>query len=211
MIMVIGIPKEIKNNENRVSITPAGVHVLAKEGHTVLVEQNAGTGSGIEDSDYAQAGAVIVPKNTDVFERADIIVKVKEPLESEYNLLKTGQTLFTYLHLAPNPSLTKALLRKKIAGIAYETIQLANGSLPLLVPMSEVAGRMSIQVGASLLQKYNGGSGMLLGGVPGVLAQGSAGRARTVGRAGRQPDVLHARPGCSHGCSPMGRWLGGKG
>lgn len=167
--MIIGVPKEIKNNENRVSITPAGVHVLAKEGHKVLVEQSAGVGSGIEDSDYVAAGAVIAKSNIDVFNEADIIVKVKEPLEAEYDLFKAGQTLFTYLHLAPNPTLTKALLRKKIAGIAYETIQPANGSLPLLVPMSEVAGRMSIQVGAMLLQKYNGGSGMLLGGVPGVL------------------------------------------
>lgn len=167
--MVIGVPREIKNNENRVAITSAGVHALVKRGHRVYVEKNAGTGSGIEDSDYISAGAVILDRNTDIYEKADIVVKVKEPLESEYDFFKEGQTLFTYLHLAPNPSLTKALLKKKVAGIAYETIQNANGSLPLLAPMSEVAGRMSVQIGATMLQKYNGGSGVLLGGVPGVL------------------------------------------
>ncbi|MFA6942078.1 MAG: alanine dehydrogenase [Clostridiaceae bacterium] len=167
--MIIGIPKEIKNNENRVAITPAGVHALVSKGHKVIIEKSAGLGSGIEDIDYIAAGAEILDKNTDIFNGSDIIVKVKEPLESEYNLFKEGQTLFTYLHLAPNPSLTKALLDKKITGIAYETVQLKNGSLPLLTPMSEVAGRMSIQVGAYLMQKYNGGCGMLLGGVSGVL------------------------------------------
>ena len=167
--MKIGVPKEIKNNENRVALTPAGVHALVKNGHKVYVEKDAGTGSGIDDKDYAAAGAVILGQNTAVYENADIIVKVKEPLESEYPLFKEGQTLFTYLHLAPNPQLTEALLKRKVTGIAYETIQAANGSLPLLAPMSEVAGRMSIQVGATMLQKYNGGSGILLGGVPGVL------------------------------------------
>lgn len=166
--MVIGVPKEIKNNENRVAITPAGVQALVKAGHQVIIEQAAGCGSGISDTDYQNAGAVIVEKNTEVYQKAEIIVKVKEPLESEYELLKEGQTLFTYLHLAPNRPLTEALLRKKITGIAYETVQVSNGSLPLLTPMSEVAGRMSVQVGANLLQKYNGGSGILLGGVPGV-------------------------------------------
>ncbi|HEX3044954.1 MAG TPA: alanine dehydrogenase [Bacillota bacterium] len=166
--MVIGVPKEIKNNENRVAITPAGVQALVKAGHQVIIEQAAGSGSGISDTDYLNAGAVIVEKNTEVYQKAEIIVKVKEPLESEYELLKEGQTLFTYLHLAPNRPLTEALLRKKITGIAYETVQVSNGSLPLLTPMSEVAGRMSVQVGANLLQKYNGGSGILLGGVPGV-------------------------------------------
>lgn len=167
--MVIGVPKEIKNNENRVALTPAGVHALVKAGHKVLVEKNAGAGSGIEDSEYEAAGAALLDKNTDIYDGADIIAKVKEPLESEYALFKENQTLFTYLHLAPNPSLTEALLNSKVAGIAYETIQTANGALPLLAPMSEVAGRMSIQVGAAMLQKYNGGSGILLGGVPGVL------------------------------------------
>lgn len=167
--MIIGVPKEIKNNENRVALTPAGVHALVKAGHKVLMEKNAGIGSGIENDEYASAGAALIDKNTDIYEKADIIAKVKEPLECEYALFKEGQTLFTYLHLAPNLSLTEALLSKKVAGIAYETIQTANGALPLLAPMSEVAGRMSIQVGAAMLQKYNGGSGILLGGVPGVL------------------------------------------
>ena len=167
--MIIGVPKEIKNNENRVAITPAGVHALVNAGHTVVIEKNAGLGSGIEDGDFVAAGAVILESNKDVFEKADTIVKVKEPLESEYDLFKEGQTLFTYLHLAPNPSLTSALIKKKLTAIAYETVQPKDGSLPLLTPMSEVAGRMSIQVGANLLQKYNGGAGMLLGGVTGVL------------------------------------------
>lgn len=166
--MIIGVPKEIKNNENRVAITPAGVHALVNAGHKVVIEKSAGMGSGIEDLDFESAGAVLLEKNTDVFEQADIIVKVKEPLECEYDLFKEGQTLFTYLHLAPNLPLTKALLKKKLTAIAYETVQTKYG-LPLLTPMSEVAGRMSIQIGAYLLQKYNGGAGMLLGGVTGVL------------------------------------------
>ncbi len=167
--MMIGIPKEIKNNENRVAITPAGVHALVKSGHGVIVEEAAGLGSGITDAEYTDAGAEIVKSNTEVFERAGTIVKVKEPLPSEYDLFREGQVLFTYLHLAPNPSLTEALLKKKVTGIAYETVQLRDSSLPLLSPMSEVAGRMSVQVGAFLLQKYSGGAGILLGGVPGVL------------------------------------------
>lgn len=167
--MIIGVPKEIKNNENRVAITPAGVHALVNAGHKVIIEKSAGVGSGIEDSDFEAAGAVILEKNTEVFEQADTIVKVKEPLECEYDLFKEGQTLFTYLHLAPNPSLTQALIKKKLTAIAYETVQPKTGGLPLLTPMSEVAGRMSIQVGAYLLQKYSGGAGILLGGVTGVL------------------------------------------
>ncbi|HEY5584859.1 MAG TPA: alanine dehydrogenase [Ruminiclostridium sp.] len=167
--MIIGVPKEIKNNENRVAITPAGVHALVVKGHKVLIEKSAGVGSGIEDDEYKLAGAIILDEVAEVFQQADTIVKVKEPLESEYDLFKENQTLFTYLHLAPNPSLTKALLKKKITGIAYETVQPKSGNLPLLTPMSEVAGRMSIQVGATLLQKYNGGLGILLGGVSGVL------------------------------------------
>lgn len=166
--MIIGVPKEIKNNENRVALTPAGVHALVNARHKVLVERSAGTGSGIPDTDYLKAGAEILEQSKDLYQTADIIVKVKEPLESEYPLFRAGQTLFTYLHLAPNQPLTEALLQKKVTGIAYETVQSTNGSLPLLTPMSEVAGRMSVQVGANLLQKYNGGGGVLLGGVPGV-------------------------------------------
>ncbi len=167
--MIIGVPKEIKNNENRVAITPDGVHALVAKGHQVLIEKSAGVGSGIEDEDYKLVGAKILDKNTEVFDQADIIVKVKEPLECEYDLFKENQALFTYLHLAPNPSLTNALLKKKITGIAYETVQPKEGNLPLLTPMSEVAGRMSIQVGATMLQKYYGGLGIILGGVSGVL------------------------------------------
>ncbi|MCK5128744.1 MAG: alanine dehydrogenase [Clostridiales bacterium] len=166
--MIIGVPKEIKNNENRVALTPAGVHALVLHGHDVLVLKSAGEGSGIADEQYVQAGARIILKVADLFEQSDLIVKVKEPLAEEYDLFKEGQALFTYLHLAPNIPLTEALLRKKIAGIAYETVQLADGTLPLLIPMSEVAGRMSIQVAAMLQQSYYGGGGMLLGGVPGV-------------------------------------------
>lgn len=167
--MIIGITKEIKNNENRVAITPAGVYTLVKAGHKVLIEKFAGVGSGIEDASYIATGAEIIESNVDVFKLADTIVKVKEPLESEYPLFKENQTLFTYLHLAANKSLTEALIAKKLTAIAYETVQLKDRSLPLLTPMSEVAGRMSIQLGANLLQKYNGGMGILLGGVTGVL------------------------------------------
>ena len=168
-VMIVGVPKEIKNNENRVALTPAGVHSLVKHGHTVLIERTAGEGSGIEDAEYEAEGAAIVATAAEVFAQSDLIVKVKEPLESEYELFREGQTLFTYLHLAPNRPLTEALLRKKVMGIAYETVQLADRSLPLLAPMSEVAGRMSVQIGAYLLQRYNQGRGVLLGGVSGVL------------------------------------------
>lgn len=167
--MILGVPKEIKNNENRVALTPAGAHAFVKEGHKVLVEMGAGIGSGIEDNDYARAGAEMAVGAAGIYEKADMIIKVKEPLPSEYGMLRENQILFTYLHLAPNPELTEILLRKKVTGIAYETVQLENHTLPLLVPMSEVAGRMAVQVGATMLQKYYGGSGMLLGGVPGVL------------------------------------------
>ena len=166
--MVIGVPKEIKNNENRVAITPSGVFELSRKGHTVFLEQSAGVGSGISDSDFQSAGAIILDDVKELYAKSDIIVKVKEPLESEFHLYKERQILFTYLHLAPNPSLTRFLLDRKIIAVAYETIQNSDGSLPLLAPMSEVAGRMSVQVGANLLQKFNGGSGILLGGVPGV-------------------------------------------
>ncbi len=166
--MIIGVPKEVKNNENRVAITPAGVHSLITYGHDVLVQKSAGVGSGISDEEYIGEGAKIIDCASDVFKKADIIVKVKEPLPEEYDLFKEGQALFTYLHLAPNKPLTEALLKKKVTGIAYETVQLQDGALPLLIPMSEVAGRMSVQVAATLQQAYYGGSGMLLGGVPGV-------------------------------------------
>ncbi len=166
--MIIGVPKEIKNNENRVALTPAGASALVKAGHTVYIEDNAGLGSGITNEEYQAAGAIILESNLDVFSKADTIVKVKEPLPQEYDLFKEGQTLYTYLHLAANLELTQALMERKVTGIAYETVQLPDHSLPLLHPMSEVAGRMSTQVGANLLQKYNGGMGVLLGGVPGV-------------------------------------------
>jgi len=166
--LIIGVPKEIKNNENRVAITPAGVHALVNYGHIVVIEKLAGQGSGISDADYLEAGAKILPDNTSVYAEADMIMKVKEPLPQEFPLFKENQILFTYLHLAPEPELTKMLIEKKVVSIAYETVQLSNGALPLLTPMSEVAGRMSIQVGAQFLEKPQGGRGVLLGGVPGV-------------------------------------------
>ena len=166
--MVIGIPKEIKAQENRVSILPSGVMSFAAAGHTVYIEKNAGLGSGFTDEEYAAAGAKILTSAKEVYQAADMIYKVKEPLETEYGYLREGQILFTYLHLAPDPEQTQALLRAKVTGIAYETVQLPGGALPLLSPMSAIAGRMSVQVGAYLLQKLNGGSGVLLGGVPGV-------------------------------------------
>jgi alanine dehydrogenase len=166
--MIIGLPKEIKDNESRVGLVPAGVHALVLDGHKVLVETTAGEGSGVSDQEFKAAGAELVPFASDVYGRADMIIKVKEPVGPEYDLLRPEQILFTYLHLAPAPALTKMLLERKVTGVAYETIRLANGSLPLLTPMSEVAGRMSIQVGAFYLQKPNGGRGELLGGVPGV-------------------------------------------
>lgn len=166
--MIIGIPKEIKNNENRVALTPAGVTEYVSAGHTVYIETNAGLGCGFRDEEYSEKGANIVKTALEVFNKADMIVKVKEPLAQEYELFKEGQILFTYLHLAPAPELTKALLTKKIIGIAYETIELSDHSLPLLTPMSEVAGRMSTQIGAQFLEKHEGGKGILLGGVSGV-------------------------------------------
>ena len=167
--MIIGLPKEIKNNENRVGLTPGGVSALVGQNNTVIVETKAGIGSGFADEEYIEAGATIYTSVKDLFNDADIIVKVKEPLEEEYDLFKEGQALYTYLHLAPNRPLTEALLNKKVTAIAYETVETADRQLPLLAPMSEVAGRMSVQIGANLLQKYNGGLGILLGGVPGVL------------------------------------------
>lgn len=166
--MKIGVLKEIKANENRVAATPAGVSGLVKAGHQVFVEKSAGAGSGFEDAEYQTAGARILPTNADVFEIAEMIMKVKEPLPPEYDLFREGQILFTYLHLAPEPELTRALMKKKAVSIAYETVQLDDGSLPLLTPMSEVAGRMATQIGAHFLEKAQGGRGVLLGGVPGV-------------------------------------------
>jgi alanine dehydrogenase len=163
----IGIPTEIKDNEYRVGMIPAGVHALVQGGHEVLVEQGAGLGSGIADAQYAEAGATLVPDAATVWAQ-DMVIKVKEPVEPEYGFLHPGLVLFTYLHLAPLPKLTDVLLERKVTGIAYETIVDAKGNLPLLTPMSEVAGRMAVQVGASFLQKIHGGRGTLLPGVPGV-------------------------------------------
>jgi alanine dehydrogenase len=166
--MIIGVPKEIKEQEQRVALLPSGTSGLTKHGHSVLVEKDAGLGSGYPDQDYVKAGAEIVDQAKEVFARADMIVKVKEPLKAEFPLLRRGQILFTYLHLAASKSLTEALLKSGVTGVAYETIQVDH-RLPLLEPMSEIAGRMSVVMGANFLAKYNGGSGVLLGGVPGVL------------------------------------------
>ena len=166
--MIVGIPKEIKKDEYRLGIVPSGVRSLVLAGHKVIIEDGAGLGSGISNSEYEFEGAEIVPSAKDIYLRADMIMKVKEPLSSEYNMLREGQILYTYLHLAPAPDLTKALLERKIIAIAYETVQLDDGSLPLLIPMSEIAGRMSIQEGAKYLEREKGGRGILLGGVPGV-------------------------------------------
>jgi alanine dehydrogenase len=167
-LMIVGLPKEIKDSESRVGLVPAGVHALVQDGHKVIVETNAGEGSGIPDDEFKAAGGEIIPSAGDVWDRADMVVKVKEPIGPELGAVRDGQILFTYLHLAPAPELTKVLLERRVTGVAYETIRLPNGSLPLLTPMSEVAGRMSIQVGAFYLQKPNGGRGELPGGVPGV-------------------------------------------
>ena len=166
--MIIGVPKEIKDHEYRVGMIPAVVHDLVDRSHRVLVETGAGSGSGITDSEYAEVGAEIVSDAPGVFSQAEMIVKVKEPVLPEYALLQPGQMLFTYLHLAPLPELTEVLLEKKIAGVAYETITDAKGGLPLLTPMSEVAGRMAVSVGGYFLQRAQGGRGTLLSGVPGV-------------------------------------------
>ena len=165
--MIIGVPKEIKNNEFRVSATPSGVHALVKAGHSVLVETAAGLGSAITDADYVAAGATIISTSDEVWTKADLILKVKEPIAAEYPKMRKGQILFTYLHLAASRECTDALIKSGTTAIAFETVEL-NGQLPLLAPMSEVAGRMSIQVGATALQKPEGGRGVLRGGVPGV-------------------------------------------
>jgi len=166
--MVIGVPKEVKDHETRVGLVPSGVVTLREAGHEVLVETRAGEGSAITDREYMQAGAGIVQHAAEVWRKADLIVKVKEPQPSEYGFLRPDLILFTYLHLAPLPELTNRLIESKVIGVAYETIRETDGSLPLLTPMSEVAGRMAVQVGAQYLEAPNGGRGVLLGGVPGV-------------------------------------------
>lgn len=167
--MIIGVPKEIKNNENRVALTPAGAKELIKRGHQVYVQQSAGLGSGFSDQDYSAAGASLLPSIEATYQIAEMIMKVKEPIESEYKLIKPNQLLFTYFHFASYEPLTKAMVASKAICLAYETVEKADRSLPLLVPMSEVAGRMAIQKGANYLEKPLGGRGILLGGVPGVL------------------------------------------
>lgn len=166
--MIIGVPKEIKNNENRVAVTPAGVSEFVRHGHTVYVQDTAGEGSGFSNEEYVEAGAQLLPTIEEVYAIADMIVKVKEPIESEYKLIKKDQLLFTYFHFASHQPLTNAMIESGAVCLAYETVEKADRSLPLLVPMSEVAGRMSIQEGAKYLEKPLGGRGILLGGVPGV-------------------------------------------
>jgi alanine dehydrogenase len=167
--MIVGVPKEIKPNENRIAVVPAGVQALVSEGHAVLVEEGAGVGSGFADSAFEAARATLVSDAAEVWARAEMIIKVKEPIELEYERIREGQVLFTYFHFAADETLTRAVLDRSCVAIAYETVQLPTGELPLLTPMSEVAGRMAVQEGAKYLEKAQGGSGVLLGGVPGVL------------------------------------------
>ena len=167
--MIIGVPKEIKNNENRIALTPAGAAEMIKKGHYVNVQSGGGLGSGFTDEDYIQAGANILPSIEEVYDTAEMIMKVKEPIDYEYKLIKKGQILFTYFHFASSEKLTRAMTDNESVCLAYETVELEDGSLPLLVPMSEVAGRMSVQEGAKYLEKTYGGYGVLLGGVPGVM------------------------------------------
>ncbi|HYA30431.1 MAG TPA: alanine dehydrogenase, partial [Acidobacteriota bacterium] len=166
--MIIGVPKEIKTEENRVAVTPTGVAGFVARNHKVLIQKDAGAGSGLSDRAYAGAGAIIVDGAQEVWQQADLIMKVKEPQASEYSFLRPGLILFTYLHLAASESVTRVLLERRVTAIGYETIQLDDGSLPLLAPMSEIAGRLSLQVGAWCLQAENGGRGILLGGASGV-------------------------------------------
>ncbi len=194
--MLVGVPAEVMDNEYRVAITPAGVHELVRNGHDVVIESGAGLGSSISDDEYANAGAQIFKDANDVWDSAELVLKVKEPVAAEYNRLHAGQVLFTYLHLAASRECTQALLDSGVTAIAYETVQLPNGSLPLLAPMSEVAGRMATQVGAHLLERAQGGRGVLLGGVPGVKAAkvvvigaGEAGLNATEIALGMQADV----------------------
>lgn len=193
--MLVGIPKEVKNNEFRVSTTPAGVHALVLAGHTVFVEKSAGLGSAITDADYVKAGATILDSADEVWAKSELIIKVKEPIAEEYHRMRKGQILFTYLHLAASRECTDAIIKSGITAIAYETVEV-NRTLPLLAPMSEVAGRMSIQVGAAALQRPNGGRGVLLGGVPGVapgkvvvLGGGSVGVSAASMATGLRADV----------------------
>ena len=194
--MIIGVPKEIKNNENRVAVTPAGVKELVAHGHKVYVQQTAGNGSGFSDTDYQTAGAEMLPSISDVYAKAEMIIKVKEPIAPEYPLVKKGQLLFTYFHLASDRALTEAMIASGATCIAYETVIGPRGGLPLLIPMSEVAGRMSVQEGARFLEKPQGGRGVLLGGVPGVkparvliLGGGVVGRNAALMAAGLGADV----------------------
>lgn len=167
--MVVGVPREIKTNENRVALVPSGVEAIAAEDHTVLVEAGAGQGSGFTDEAYAAAGATMVPEADQVWTKADMIMKVKEPIESEWPKMRRGQIIFTYFHFAASEALTRAVVESGCVAIAYETVQLPSGELPLLTPMSEVAGRMAVQEGARYLEAESGGLGLLLGGVPGVM------------------------------------------
>lgn len=168
--MIVGVPKEIKPNENRIALTPGGAEMLVKRGHTVIVENNGGVGSGFSNEDYISAGASIIATAEEVFAKADMIMKVKEPYKQEYTLIREGQVVFTYFHAAADRPLTEAMVANKSVCIAYETVQKADGSLPLLIPMSEVAGRMAAQQGAKYLERAMGGRGVLLGGVPGTGA-----------------------------------------
>jgi len=195
-IMIIGVPKEIKNNENRVGMTPAGVKELVAHGHTVYVQHTAGEGSGFADAEYVAAGASILPTIEEVYSAAEMIIKVKEPIEPEYKLVKKGQLLFTYFHFASDLELTEAMLASGATCIAYETVTNTQHTLPLLIPMSEVAGRMSVQEGARFLEKPQGGKGILMGGVPGVkpakvliLGAGVVGRNAALMAAGLGADV----------------------
>ena len=194
--MLVGVPKEIKNNENRVAMTPAGVHELVVRGHQVMVQASAGLGSGFSDQDYVSAGANLADSAAEIWKSADLIVKVKEPIAAEYPLMRKGQVLFTYLHLAASKDCTKAIVDSGTTAIAYETVQLANRALPLLQPMSEVAGRLSAQIGAFQLMKTQGGSGILMGGVPGtpkakvvIIGGGVAGTEAAVVAHGMGADV----------------------
>ncbi|MBL8601803.1 MAG: alanine dehydrogenase [Myxococcales bacterium] len=200
--MIVGVPKEIKTREYRVGMTPAGVRQLVARGHTVLVETTAGEGSGLSDAQYIAAGATLAASAAEVWHRADMIMKVKEPLAAEFEYFRPGLVIYTYLHLAAEPVLTRKLMEKKVRAVAYETIQLANGALPLLHPMSEVAGRMAVQAGATSLEKWRGGKGVLLGGVPGtrrgrvvILGGGVVGRnaARIAVGMGAQVTVLDVK------------------
>ncbi|MFC5999099.1 alanine dehydrogenase [Quadrisphaera sp. GCM10027208] len=195
--MKIGIPREVKNNEYRVAATPSGVHELVRHGHQVYVETDAGTGSSISDEDFAGAGAQILDSPDDVWAEADLVLKVKEPVASEYHRMREGQTLFTYLHLAADARLTTELVERKVTAIAYETVELPDHSLPLLAPMSEVAGRLAPQVGAHTLMRAQGGRGVLMGGVPGtyaakvvVIGAGVAGFNAAAIALGMQAEVL---------------------